>query len=477
MNDLAEQVRRIPSVDRVLGLPDVAVLVARHGRAFTTQQLRALLGEIRARMTATGAQAQPAPDDHAIVALLADRLERAARPNVRRVFNLTGTVLHTNLGRAVMADVAIDAAVQAMRHAGNLEYDLARGERGERDRAVDALLCELTGAQAATVVNNNAAAVLLALNTFGAGKEVIVSRGELIEIGGSFRIPDIMKRAGCKLVEVGTTNRTRARDFADAISPRTSMLLKVHASNYAIVGFTESVEVRDLAPIAREHGRILLEDLGAGALVDLAQWGLPHEHTPRESIEAGANLVTFSGDKLLGGPQCGLIVGDKALIERINRNPLKRALRIDKVTLAALEATLRLYRDPERLAERLPTLRWLTRNEREIAAQAARVCEPFQRALSAKSGADLDVSVQAVRSQIGSGALPTDLLPSAAIAIQLPASLRKGRGRLLERIERALRALPIPVIGRIDNDALLLDLRCLDDEAAFLAQLESFALD
>ncbi len=447
---------RPPSIDRMAAWPALAPLLERAGRRLVVDALRAWADAKRGQ--------QDVSDEAACARWCESRLAGLMTPSQRRVFNLTGTVLHTNLGRAVMAEEAIAAAVEAMRSPTALEYDLSGGGRGERDDHIAPWLCRLTGAEAATAVNNNAGAVLIALAALAAGREVIVSRGELIEIGGAFRIPDIMARAGCRLVEVGTTNRTHLRDYAEAIGPDTAALLKVHPSNYAIQGFTKSVSAAELVPLAREKGLPVIEDLGSGTLVDLETWGLPHEPTAREAIEAGIDVVTFSGDKLLGGPQAGLIVGRKESIARIARNPLKRALRLDKVRLAALEATLRLYGDPERLVQRLPTLRSLARPVREICAQAERLLPSF----SATLGKRFQAGIQPVRGQIGSGALPVDLLPSFALSV---------RGAGLQKLADAFRRLPIPVIGHIKDDTLLFDLRTLDDEKAFLAQLELLPSD
>ncbi len=326
------------------------------------------------------------------------------------MFNLTGTVLHTNLGRAIQAESAVEAVASAMRAPVTLEYDLDDAGRGHRDRAIADLLCQITGAEDACIVNNNAAAVLLMLAATASGREVVVSRGELVEIGGAFRIPDVMRQAGCQLHEVGTTNRTHAKDYRQAVNDNTALLMKVHTSNYSIEGFTKAVDEAELAAIGRELDVPVVADLGSGSLVDLSQYGLPKEPMPQEMIAAGVSLVSFSGDKLLGGPQAGIIVGKRALIAQLQSHPLKRALRADKMTLAALEATLRLYQHPEALREKLPTLRLLTRPAEEI----RRLAERLQPDLAAHY-ADFAVSVAACQSQIGSGSLPVDRLPSAAL--------------------------------------------------------------
>ena len=447
----------IPSVDRILQDPRLAPAIAWHGRPLVTVELRSLLSEYRAALKA-GAALPPSPD--AIVHALEQRLEAGARPSLRRVFNLTGTVLHTNLGRALLPPAAIEAGAAALAEPSNLEYDLEAGERGERDDHLEALLRRITGAEGASAVNNNAGAVLLALNTLAAGREVLVSRGELVEIGGSFRIPEIIEAAGCRLREVGTTNRTHLADYEKAIGPATAALLKVHASNYAVVGFTAAPSAGELAGLAHAHRLPFVTDLGSGSLVELARFGLPAEPTPMQALQAGADIVTFSGDKLLGGPQAGLIVGRRELVDRLRRNPMKRALRLDKGRIATLEAVLRLYLDPERLRERLPTLRLLTRPHAEIRAQAERLLPALQR----YTGDKAQVGVEDCASQVGSGSLPVDRLPSAALRIW------SSEARPVA-IAKALRALPIPVIGRIHEDAVWLDLRCLEDEAGFASQL------
>ncbi len=408
-------------------------------------------------------QYQTLPDwSHDWPSACAQRLTAGQRSALRPVFNLTGTVLHTNLGRAIQAESAVEAVASAMRAPVTLEYDLDDAGRGHRDRAIADLLCQITGAEDACIVNNNAAAVLLMLAATASGREVVVSRGELVEIGGAFRIPDVMRQAGCQLQEVGTTNRTHAKDYRQAVNDNTALLMKVHTSNYSIEGFTKAVDEAELAAIGRELDVPVVADLGSGSLVDLSQYGLPKEPMPQEMIAAGVSLVSFSGDKLLGGPQAGIIVGKRALIAQLQSHPLKRALRADKMTLAALEATLRLYQHPEALREKLPTLRLLTRPAEEI----RRLAERLQPDLAAHY-ADFAVSVAACQSQIGSGSLPVDRLPSAALTF----TPHDGRGSRLEALAARWRALPCPVIGRIYDGRLWLDLRCLEDETRFMEML------
>jgi L-seryl-tRNA(Ser) seleniumtransferase len=445
-----------PSVDNVLISELGTVAVARFGHGATVRAIRAAI---------SGMKAQHASADAASLAAMAlDTLVGEDTPSLKPVFNLTGTVLHTNLGRAILPEAAIEAVAMAMRQATNLEYDTRTGKRGERDDHARGLFRELTGAEDCVVVNNNAAAVLLALSSLSAGRETIVSRGELIEIGGSFRIPDIMRRAGAKLKEVGTTNRTHAADYEDAISPRTATIMKVHTSNYRVQGFTAEVEGPRLAAIAHKAGLPLIDDLGSGTLIDLGHYGLKRERTVQDALGEGADLVTFSGDKLLGGPQVGIIAGRRDLVQRCAKNHLKRALRVDKLRMAALEATLKLYRNPDRLPDLLPTLRFFTRQRADLRLNAEALRPFLQRVL----GEGWRVTVIDLMSQIGSGAMPLETLPSAGLAIT---PLQAKSGNALDQLAARFRTLPIPVIGRIHDGAFLLDLRCLEDDQAFRDQL------
>ncbi|MBH2911731.1 L-seryl-tRNA(Sec) selenium transferase [Serratia marcescens] len=453
---------QLPAIDRLLREPAIEPLVAQHGQTLIGELLRRLQAQAR---DAIGQQQRlPAWCGDWPQALRAE-LARQQRPALLPVFNLSGTVLHTNLGRALLAQPVKEAVSAVMGEAVTLEYDLDGAGRGHRDRAVADLLCRLTGAEDACIVNNNAAAVLLMLAAIAPGKEVVVSRGELVEIGGAFRIPDVMRQAGCQLVEVGTPNRTHLKDYRQAINEQTGLLMKVHTSNYSIQGFTAAVDEAELAQLGAEQGVPTATDLGSGSLIDMAQYGLPAEPMPQRLRAAGVDLVTFSGDKLLGGPQAGIIVGKKALIARLQQHPRKRALRVGKLTLAALEATLRLYLQPEKLAEQLPTLRLLTRPQQEMQQAAERRLA----ALAPRFTADFELRAEPCWSQIGSGSLPVDRLPSYALTF----TPRDGRGATLEALAERWRRLPQPVIGRLGDGRLWLDLRCLEQEGALIDALSA----
>lgn len=450
--------RELPSVDRVL--QESQDLVSRWGHRMVSETIREHLHKIRENVH-VGQSANWSVA--AIHAAIDTQLSAGDARGIRPVINLSGIVLHTNLGRACLPAAAAEAARQAAMFPNNLEYDLETGKRGNRDNHVESLIRELTGCEAATVVNNNAAAVVLVLNTLARDLEVPVSRGELVEIGGSFRLSEVMEASGCTLVEVGATNRTHLKDYRSAISAKTALLMKVHPSNYRLEGFTRSVDEKTLAELAHEHGLPCVVDVGSGCLVDLPALGLPEEPRVSGYLADGIDLVTFSGDKLLGGPQCGIIAGRKSLLERICSNPLKRALRVDSITLAALSEVLKLYRHPATLTETLPTLRMLTRPASQIEAQAMRVRDELAEYLPPRFRA----KVFPCLSQIGSGALPSETIPSFAVAMESA----QGRDRDLRRLESEFRKLPRPVIGRIHDGKLLLDLRCLDCESLFLQQL------
>jgi len=429
--------RDLPSIERLLADPAIAPLCDQFGLEFIKSKLRDLQQSVRA-----GADV---PEWSATASGYAQRLSAGLVGfGYRPVFNLTGTIIHTNLGRALLSPELWRTVEPLVTRPMNLEYDLETGARGARETAVAERLARLCKAEAATVVNNGAAALLLVLNTFALGKSVAVSRGELIEIGGSFRLPEIMARSGATLLEVGTTNRTRIGDFAK-VADQSALLLKVHPSNYHIEGFTEVVDNQAMAEVALGSGVPFCVDLGSGALIDLQRFGLPHEPTPGEIIGEGADLVTFSGDKLLGSVQSGLVVGRRHLIDALNRNPLKRALRVDKITLAILEATLKLYENPQQLPDTLPLLQTLTVSHTVLAQRAQAVCDVLAAQLPAAT-----VSIEAADAQIGSGALPDQKLPSLCVSI---------RGVPLENLGTQLRQLATPVIGRIQQDALWLDMR------------------
>jgi L-seryl-tRNA(Ser) seleniumtransferase len=448
-----ERLRNLPSVDEVLRDLDEPDGVP---RPRVVEAIRAVLDESRRAVRAASsveALARLPVDGAGLLARVQARVAAAGAWRLDRVVNATGVVLHTNLGRAPLGGLVMSRLVVAACHYTNLELDVETKERGSRYSHVDPLLCRLTGAEASLVVNNCAAAVLLALESVARGREVVVSRGELIEIGGAFRIPDIMARSGARLVEVGTTNRTRVADYAAAIGPETALLLKVHPSNYRVVGFTESVTTRELAELGRARGVAVMEDLGSGSFVDLRPWGFPYEPTAPETVAAGADLVTFSGDKLLGGPQAGIVVGRRALVERCRKNPLNRALRIDKLTLAALEATLRLYEEPARALREVPTLRMLTEPEADVRRRAQRCVRALSPAVRQALGARLVDD----RAQVGGGALPTVDLPTVALALGSP-------GHPPAALDARLRAGRPPIIGRIADDRLLLDFRTVGDD-------------
>ena len=460
--DMAATLRHIPAVDELLGSSCIRELLVAHPRWAVVEAIRRVLAERRQRVLLGGLSRETAEgllNFEAIGAAVAEAAAEVARPSLIPVINATGVVIHTNLGRAPLAPAALEAVQAAGQSYSNLEFDLATGARGSRQVHAEALLCLLTGAEAALVVNNNAAAVLLAINTFADGKEIVVSRGELVEIGDSFRIPDVMIQAGARLREVGTTNRTYRRDYEGGIGPETTMILRVHRSNFRILGFTAEVELADLTALAKSRGLLTMDDLGSGALVDLARLGLRKEPLAADAVRAGADLVTFSGDKLLGGPQAGILVGRRDLLARARKNPLARTVRIDKLSLAALEATLLLYRDPERALREIPILRMIGASAASIGARA----EALAGALRA-SASGVAIGVEDETSEVGGGALPLQTLPTRVLA------LRPARGGAADLEARLRRGRP-PVLTRIKEDRVLLDLRTvLESEEPRLLQ-------
>jgi L-seryl-tRNA(Ser) seleniumtransferase len=443
--------REIPSIDRLLKHARCEALLARYNREYITSKCRELIDELRADLRQRKADTSDLKED-AILGRLENKILTESQPGHIRVINATGTILHTNLGRAALPQAAIEAMTAVAGYPVNLEFDLAAGKRGRREETLEKLLVELTGAEAATVVNNNAAAVLLGLNTLADGKEVIVSRGELIEIGGSFRIPEIMAKSGAILREVGATNRTHPEDYERAINDKTALLLKVHTSNYKVVGFTAEVTLEELVALGQKRAIPVMEDLGSGALVDLSQYGLPKEPLVSERIQAGADVLTFSGDKILGGPQAGLMVGKKSLIGRMNKNHLQRALRCGKLTLAALEATLRLYRQSPDITQVIPTLKAFTRPLDDIRLTGERALPNLQATL----GSGFRLGLEDSTAQIGSGALPTEELTTVVITVE-------HEKLNANAIAQKFRAANPPIIGRIRDDRFLLDLRTIFD--------------
>ena len=383
------------------------------------------------------------PDDNVI-----EKVEVKGEPKLKKVLNCTGVIIHTNLGRSVLPQSTAHSLVSAATGYSNLEFDLSSGKRGSRYSLVEELLCELTGADSAMIVNNNAAAVLLCLDTLAKGREVIVSRGQLVEIGGSFRIPDVMERSGAHLVEVGATNRTHVHDYEQAVNENTSLLLRVHCSNYRIIGFTKEVHNEELVQLGRKHSIPVMEDLGSGCFVDLSKFGLAKEPTVQEVVASGVDVITFSGDKLLGGPQAGIILGQKDFIDRIKKNPLTRALRIDKFTLAGLESILRLYRDPKTVFQKVPTLSMISESQDDVRHRA----QELALLLTEKVGLNCEITVENVSSRIGGGAMPEQDLASCGIVLQ-PKFIS------MDDLEKRFRALDMPIIGRVEQNRMILDIR------------------
>lgn len=458
MDEKHRLLRALPKVDECLALMHERGIC--HPLGVVKHVVKTVIAEERENILA----GRGVPDNRTFeqwTELFASRFRACMTSNFRRVINGTGVVIHTNLGRSILAGHTTDALEQAGGYYSNLEFDLKTGKRGSRYSLVEELLCFLTGAEAALVVNNNAAAVLLCLDTMTRGREAIVSRGQLVEIGGSFRIPDVMAKSGAKLVEVGATNRTHVYDYEKAITPETALLLRVHTSNFRMVGFTSEVSAEEMVALARKHQLVTMEDLGSGSLIDFSPYGFPKEPTVQEIVKAGIDVVTFSGDKLLGGPQAGIIVGRKEMVSAIKKNPLNRALRIDKFTLAALESVLRDYLDMDQALSRVPTLAMLTVAPDELKKRARRLLPRLKSALQGKC----DVTMTATVSRVGGGALPEFNIESWAIAL---APLVMS----INAMEQGLRALTLPIIGRIEKDRFLLDVRTLQErELATLVSL------
>ena len=439
--------RQLPAIEKLLSLPEIQALQASYARPLVTAALRSIVSDIRYQILQGNAKPK-LPELEEYATLARRQIEEKTSTPLCTVVNATGTVTHTNLGRALLSSVACENLQEAAQNYVNLEYDIETGKRGHRDRITEPFLQQLTGCEASTVVNNNAAAVLIALQTVAQGKEVIVSRGELIEIGGAFRIPDVMEASGAILREVGTTNRTHLRDYADAINENTALILKVHPSNYKIVGFTTTPEMNELTQLGAEHGIPTMEDLGSGALIDLSAYDLPHEPVVADRITWGVDIVTFSGDKLLGGPQAGIIVGKSEWIQRIRKNPLMRALRVGKLTIAALSATLQAYFNPDALLTQFPMLQCYTRSIDDLHITANEIVGRLK-VIFAETVA---IEIAETHSQIGSGSLPVETLPSVAVVLS---PLKVSAGKLAEYFRHG----STPIIGRVQDDQLWFDVR------------------
>lgn len=467
---LRQQVlRKIPSVDEVLSRPEVIELLRIHSRSAVVEAIRRALDRVRrdllSREEITGLEDEFLALER-LYTLLQKELDLLVQPRLRHVINATGVVIHTNLGRSPLHLSALQHILDVASAYSNLEYDIELGERGSRYVHVEETLCRLTGAESAMVVNNNAGAVLLALNSIAEGKEVIVSRGELVEIGGAFRIPDVMKRSGALLREVGTTNRTHLRDYQNVIGPQAALLLKVHTSNFRVLGFTSEVSLQDLIQLGRQENLPVMNDLGSGSLVDLSLLGLEKEPTVQEAIRTGVDVVTFSGDKLLGGPQAGILLGKKSVLDLIKKNPLTRALRIDKLTLAALESTLLLYLDEKRALQEVPTLRLLGLDKSRLKAKGRRLLKK----MGGKTERRCRIILREDISQVGGGALPLQELPTTVVAI-------KPENHSVNTLEERLRKGDPPIIARISKDELILDMRTVfDDQIPVLANALEKAL-
>ena len=446
--------RKLPGVDHVLELWDKAQPVGDVPRTVLVRSIRTTLDQLRTRILAGDELLNETMlNDNQLLNLAAQAVNKSMEFNLKRVINATGVVLHTNMGRSLLRESVARHVAEISSRYSNLEFDLEIGARGSRYSSVEDILCEVSGAEAAIVVNNNAGAVFLSLETLAKGKDVIVSRGELVEIGGSFRIPDVMARSGARLIEVGTTNRTHLSDYEGAIRDETALLLKVHTSNYSIVGFTAEVSLKDLVALGAKYHLPVMKDLGSGSFVDFSKYGLIKEPTVQETVAAGADVVAFSGDKMLGGPQAGIIVGRKDPLERIKKNPINRALRIDKMTLAALEATLHLYRDESKAVSAIPTLRMLTLPPKVIANKAKRLRNRLR-----KQGNDrLEAVIIDSSSRVGGGALPLQELPTTCVSIRI-------KGLSANRIERIMLGATPPIVGRIENDLFVMDMRTVQDE-------------